>query len=216
VRIDGDGGDSIPGQPDSGAITEVIPPNVFDLEPRAPLRRSPAPRSCWAAILLGKLVQCCDRGAVAGLALKCIGKPRASLGGPADLRQRSGKQNPGPCTTVEGASSGERKRSLSRSPTPQQTLAVQLVRLVVRINPRTLREQGQGVTESALVEHSTRLLEDRPAKVIRIFHARVPPAQRLCPSGASREVRAFASPVASSRLVACMGLLARDHGAARD
>lgn len=27
------------------------PANVFDLEPRAPLRRSPAPRSCWAAML---------------------------------------------------------------------------------------------------------------------------------------------------------------------
>src|SRR6188508_646875 len=35
------------------------PPNVFALEPRAPLRRSPAPRACWAALYLAyrKLLQ---------------------------------------------------------------------------------------------------------------------------------------------------------------
>jgi len=90
-----------------------------------------------------------------------------------------GKQNPGPCTPVEGARSGQGEHSLSGPTTAQQTLTVQLVRLVVRINPGPLREQRQGVIKAALVEHPTCLLEDRPAKVIRIFHARVPPAQRL-------------------------------------
>lgn len=97
---------------------------------------------------------------------------------------------------------------MSRPTDTQQTLAVQLVRLVVRINPRTLREQRLSVAEPALLEQPTRLTIDRPTEVISIIHARAAgptplllrrePAWRLVASccvsaGANQEARRSAS-----------------------